>query len=200
MAIRDSVTDSNDVADEVYVSTDGSSKFDVAGFAVVVHHRDHDLVFSTGDDSEDQSSFRAECCAVSFFARAADALAREGVQGRVALLIDCQAALDALVHPAGSSLPSFMSEARRSLENAARRGLVVTAAWVPAHGRRPGWVAPHGLCTQLCRALNNRADNAANQARERRFARSARQAWHLRADAAREWSTKAIYRRFRCGC
>ena len=56
MAIRDSVTDSSDVADEVYVSTDGSSKFDVAGFAVVVHHRDHDLVFSTGDDSEDQSS------------------------------------------------------------------------------------------------------------------------------------------------
>ena len=95
------------------------------------------------------------------------------------------------MHPAGSSLPSFMSEARRSLENAARR--VVTATWVPAHGRRPGWAAPRGLCAQLCRALNTRADNAANQARERRFARSARQAWHLRADAAREWSTRAIY-------
>ena len=191
-AIRDSVTDPNKFA-EAYVSTDGSCKLDVAGFAVIVRHRDHDRVFSTGDDSEDQSSFRAECYAVSFVAKAADVLAREGVQGHVALLVDCQAALDALVHPAGSSLPSLMGEARRSLDYAARRGLVVTATWVPAHGRRPGWVAPHGLCTQLCRVLNHRADKSANQARERRYARSARQAWHLCAEAAREWSTRAIY-------
>ena len=178
---------------EVLVATDGSSKFEVGSFSVVICNRGQHTVLAAGDSSEDQSSFRAECRAVAFVVQAACQLARDGVTGSLVMLVDCEAALTALEHPAQSALPILMREAKKDRDNAIRSGLAVISTWVPAHGRRPTWIAPRGLTTAQCRSLNDQADDAANRLRERRFDASARKAWHDRAEQAREWSCKAIY-------
>ncbi|OLP87149.1 hypothetical protein AK812_SmicGene31666 [Symbiodinium microadriaticum] len=136
---------------EVLVATDGSSKFEVGSFSVVICNRGQHTVLAAGDSSEDQSSFRAECRAVAFVVQAACQLARDGVTGSLVMLVDCEAALTALEHPAQSALPILMREAKKDRDNAIRSGLAVISTWVPAHGH-------DALCAEALRDFQSYPD------------------------------------------
>ena len=60
--------------------------------------------------------------------------------------------------------PGLASEIRAALTRASMVGVQLSFVWVPSHGKRPAWEAPAGMCSELLRLLNNKADRAAHAA------------------------------------
>ncbi|CAE7373819.1 unnamed protein product [Symbiodinium natans] len=172
---------------ELFLASDGSAKEGVGAFAIVTA----EASFGTGDASEDQSAFRNEALALLYITRALQRLPGDR-RGRVHVLCDCQAALQGVARPGMSALPCIFEEIATNLRNLQSRGIAVSLTWVPAHGRKRHWRPPDGISAELCRDLNDKADAAANCARENRAAHSRRALWHQAFEEATAWETQAI--------
>ena len=81
----------------------------------------------------------------------------------------------------------------RNVEELTRRGWDLSFHWVPSHGRdpAPGWRPPEGFSEARVRAINHRADRAANSACRRRVQGSGRQ--EFRAQGDRHASTSGCW-------
>ena len=170
---------------ELFLASDGSAKEGVGAFAIVTA----EASFGTGDASEDQSAFRNEALALLYITRALQRLPGDR-RGRVHVLCDCQAALQGVARPGMSALPCIFEEIATNLRNLQSRGIAVSLTWVPAHGRKRHWRPPDGISAELCRDLNDKADAAANCARENRAAHSRRALWHQAFGEATAWETR----------
>ncbi|CAE7276857.1 PDE9A [Symbiodinium sp. CCMP2592] len=147
------------VDERLLIATDGSTKFDVGGCAVVFGSGDGTFVF--GDACEDQSAFRCELLTLTtLFEAISYAHLDPGCQ--IGILVDCNSALQAVSDPGVCSMPLLAHKAARLLRDVCAGGLDLRLSWTPAHGRRPNWTAPWGLTAARCRDLNERADAAAN--------------------------------------
>ena len=112
------------------------------------------------------------CCAQTV-PRSSGALCNKARLGKVVILASCCPAtcglcrLAARVHAAGSL--------------ARRRGTAWTLVWVPSHGKKASWTPPPALPmpSDVCRQLNQYADDEAKRLCRRRHAGSARTTWHL---------------------
>ena len=147
--------------------------------------------FATGDDSEDQSAYRHNPLACLALVRGLLQLAGK-CSGKVQILYDCEAVRAGVKCPEASALPALMSEISCAAAALEASGLRLDFIWVPSHGKRPLWEAPCGLDSAACRALNAKADAAANAARANRWQYSARRRWHQEYRAAVSWETAAI--------
>ena len=76
---------------KVFLATDGSSRDNVAAFAVNVPSRD--LLLACGVQGEDQSPFKSELCALEAVSQVLFRLAQKGVRGSVVILCDCESAI-----------------------------------------------------------------------------------------------------------
>ncbi|CAE6957818.1 unnamed protein product [Symbiodinium sp. CCMP2592] len=88
-AIQTELQESTSIA----IATDGSAKDGVAAHAVVVHQCAK--AFAGGNSCEDQSSFRAELCALLLALKAVVVAASRGARGSITIAVDCSAALQA---------------------------------------------------------------------------------------------------------
>ena len=113
-------------------------------------------------------------------------------RGRVQILYDCEAVVAGIKCPEASALPALMSEISCAIAALQASHVHIDFIWVPSHGKRPLWSAPVGLNSSACRALNAKADAAANAARENRWLHSARRRWHREYRDAVKWETAAI--------
>ncbi|CAE7363201.1 Pol, partial [Symbiodinium sp. CCMP2592] len=98
-AIQTELQESTSIA----IATDGSAKDGVAAHAVVVNACAK--AFAGGNSCEDQSSFRAELCALLLALKAVAAAASRGARGSITIAVDCSAALQARF--SCPSLPMF---------------------------------------------------------------------------------------------
>ncbi|CAE7273822.1 unnamed protein product [Symbiodinium necroappetens] len=176
----------------VFVATDGSSCEDVGGSAAVLLSGSTHLSFGIDDDSEDQTSFRAEVLALRFVAQTLQLCALAGSCGTLYVLSDCQAALQALKNPASSSLPLLATQTADAFAHAQNLGLTVHLKWCPAHGRSEEWKPDFPLTAPACRALNESADAKAKEVMHLRRRGSARALWHNKHAEVSAWSTGAI--------
>ena len=167
------------------VATDGSALEGIGGYAVVTSEPDG--LFATGDDSEDQSAYRQQ--ALAFLALVRGFL---HLSGRVQILCDCEAVRAGIKCPEASALPALMSEISCAAAALEASRMHIDFIWVPSHGKRLLWSAPGGLDSSVCRALNAKADAAANAARANRWHYSARRRWYHEYRAAVSWETAAI--------
>ncbi|CAE7224169.1 unnamed protein product [Symbiodinium sp. CCMP2592] len=178
----------------IYLATDGSSRQVVGAYSVVSFPRE--AAVATGNDDEDQESFKQELLALRLAAMGAQHLVCTlGWRGLVVLVCDCQAALGVVgAHTEDSfcELPLLAKEVRSRLASVDNVGHHLRRVWVPAHGRRPHWEAPSGLSTDLLRSLNDRADETARACMSRRLRGSARQAWWRTLESNSEWEQVAI--------
>ena len=83
----------------IALACDGSSKQDVAAFAVVVH--EVQFAFAGGGGLEDQSAYRAELQGLFFALGATADAARRGARGEVTVVCDCFSALRAVSSQCG---------------------------------------------------------------------------------------------------
>ena len=143
---------------EVVVATDGSSDEDVGAMAIVTASAD----FACGDSAEDQSPFKFELLALFTLFRA---LVRVQGSGRVRVLTDCQAAQQAVANPEACCLGVSAREAADLFRLLQSSRLSVSLHWVPSHNKQQSWVPSSGLLAGECRALNDKADSAANACR-----------------------------------
>ena len=170
---------------EIVVATDGSSDEDVGAMAIVTDSAE----FACGDAAEDQSPFKFELLALLTLFRA---LARVKGRGRVRVLTDCQAAQQAVSNPDTCCLGVSAKEAANLFRGLQSGRLLVSLHWVPSHHKQQSWVPPDGLLSGVCRALNDRADAAANACRARRAAGSRRETWHRDKQRALKWECDVI--------
>ena len=171
---------------EVVVATDGSSDEDVGAMAIVTTYAD----FACGDSAEDQSPFKFELLALLTLFRA---LVRVQASGRVRVLTDCQAAQQAVANPEACCLGVSAREAADLFRLLQSSRLSVSLHWVPSHNKQQSWVPPSGLLAGECRALNDKADSAANACRVCRAADSNRVAWHRDKRRAMKWECDVIF-------
>ncbi|CAE7685833.1 unnamed protein product [Symbiodinium sp. CCMP2592] len=171
----------------LWLATDGSSKDDVGAAAIVGSA----FELATGDSLEDQCAFRYELMALLWLLRG---LWRHcaACSGTLHVLCDCQAAIAVLDRPAGSDYEVMAAEAASLLQRLRGRGLEFRLHWIPSHDKKPQWVPPDGIQGPRARALNAKADAAANACRNRRSNGSARVAWHRALRQATDWETSTI--------
>ena len=171
------------------LATDGSSKCDVGASAVVTC----DAVFTTSDDSEDQSAFTCELKALQLLSCALLQLTSFS-RRRLFVLSDCQSALAAVARPTHCTLPLLAAEVARNFASVRALGLEIEFAWIPSHGKQTTWRPPGewSVTAQACRLLNQKADEAADRAREAHAAVCTRPQWWRRWEAAKKWEEKAI--------
>ena len=182
-AIRDCLLERHLAA----VATDGSSISNVAACAIVLEHAHSPFVFDVA--GEDQTPYKAEVEALTFLC---NSLLQVDVTGRLVVLVDCQAALEAA--RGRSCLQRRSSFLRDTLMTLARRGLVVQLAWVPSHGKPapPSWRRPDCICEDHARWLNHLADEAARRRAFSRARGSLRQRCEEQRAFAVHWETRAI--------
>ena len=177
----------------LFVASDGSEYQGVGAFSVVVHPGEFTCAMGNGD--EDQSSFKQELLGFDFAAKAVcRAAAASQWARRVVFVLDCQSALS-VVQRQGEGLCyllKLVDSVKASLRALRDQGVAVTCVWVPSHGKRPRWQAPAGLCGDLLRALNDKADVAAGSCRKRRTAGGARETWWRLREEAKSWELRAI--------
>eukprot|EP00439_Symbiodinium_sp_Y106_P042915 s6023_g5.t1 len=178
----------------IYPATDGSSRQGFGAFAVVTNpglaH------FATGNDEEDQESYKQELLALRMAAMGLHHLVFS-LQWRGLCIVasDCQAALHAVgghTEDHVCELPVLAEEVRELFVQVQRVGPHARRVWVPAHGRQPSWDAPTGLSTDLLRLLNDKVDEEARNCMSRRLTGSARQHWSSVLDNNTEWEKAAI--------
>ena len=165
------------------LATDGSSKCDVGASAVVTS----DAVFTTSDDSEDQSAFTCELKALQLLSCALLQLTSFS-RRRLFVLCDCQSALAAVDRPTHCALPLLAAEVARNFASVRALGLEIEFAWIPSHGKQTSWRPPGewSATAQACRLLNQKADEAADRAREAHAAVCTRPQWWRRWEAAKK--------------
>ena len=173
---------------ELACATDGSSSDDVGACAVVSEN----FAVAASDDREDQTPFKYEMLALWLLFAALSRVSPLGELGRLYVLVDCQAALQALQRPSDCCLNALAVDIVRMQSDVRRHGLRVTLHWVPSHGKHVTWCSPNRLSVGLCRDLNDKADREANRCRSRRAQGSARARWHQERLAALQWETKVI--------
>ena len=136
--------------------------------------------------------FKYEMLALWLLFAALSRVSPLGELGRLYVLVDCQAALQALQRPSDCCLNALAVDIVRMQSDVRRHGLRVTLHWVPSHGKHVTWCSPNRLSVGLCRDLNDKADREANRCRSRRAQGSARARWHQERLAALQWETKVI--------
>ena len=149
--------------------------------------------FGFSDTSEDQSSYRAEVCALGHLARSCRICADQGAKGRIFVLCDCQAALHSVERPLGCVLPLLARQIADDLSHCKALGLEKQLVWTPAHNRHQDWTSPCPLSALECRQLNDAADKKAREIAHNRGRDSERERWHRARAAAEAWSKAAIY-------
>ena len=183
-SIREELTRSHTIV----IATDGSAKDDVAAYSVVVNTCDR--AFFGGNDSEDQSSFRAEMCALKLALEAVLAAVNQGARGRV-LAVDCAAALKARF--SCPSMPLFGVRLRSLATEIRSCGVELSFSWVPAHNRHPGWKSPHPeFSAEQLRLINDAADRSAKACVSRRLKGSLREKRSAYAAWAKRWEATAV--------
>ena len=170
------------------IASDGSSFEGVGGFAIVTC--EPEAVFVSGHDAEDQSAFRQEALAMLTLFRGLRQLSSTCL-GDVCMVYDCEAVAAGIRCPAASSLPAIFDEIACAKAELSSNGLNFNVVWVPWHGKHATWQAPDGLESAACRLLNDKADAAANRARENRW-HSVRRKWHEGHCVAVNWELAAI--------
>lgn len=171
-------------------ATDGSHRDGVGAYSVALPGGRGG---GSGDGAEDQGAFRNELKALQVFFRAVALASQRGLPPRVLwVVVDCQAALLSLQDPEASSLPLLASSAAATSKDLRRAGWQVRPFWCPSHGKRLDWCAPTPLPSALCRLLNDKADEQARGAMERRRADSLRVGWLSLAAQAAQWEERAI--------
>ena len=174
----------------IVIATDGSAKHGVAAHSVVVNQCNH--AYSGGNDSEDQTPFRAEMCALKLALEALHAAVIHGVRGSVVIAVDCEAALKARFNC--PSMPLFGVKLRSLVAAIRSGGVEVTFTWVPAHNRHPGWKSPcPSFSAAQLRSLNDAADRSAKACVDRRLRGSLREKRVADAIRARTWEAAAIH-------
>ena len=170
------VLDRLQVANSVYISTDGGSKDYVGACAVVVHCALN--VFSAGDGHEDRA-FKQEPSAVHYAAQGLVIAGSRGAAGHAFLVSDCQAAISAIVGTSTPSAnPSLIHATRLLLARARSYGITHSWIWVPSHGKQPKWKPPPEHCAWKICSLNDAADEEAPASLHTRLQGSLRQRWH----------------------
>ncbi|CAE7408336.1 unnamed protein product, partial [Symbiodinium necroappetens] len=160
-AIQEELATSHDIV----IATDGSAKNGVAAHSIVVNKRDR--VFAGGNDSEDQSSFRAELCALKLALEAVRVASCNGATGSVTIAVDCEAALKARFNC--PSMPLFGMRLSSLAAEIRSNGVELIFIWVPAHNRHTSWRSPLSAVTaDRLRALNDAADCSAKECVHRR--------------------------------
>ena len=183
--IQEELTSSHTIA----IATDGSAKNGVAAHSVVVNKCDR--AFFGGNDSEDQTPFRAEMCALKLALEAVHAAVNHGARGSVILAVDCEAALKARFNC--PSMPLFGVRLRSLVAAIRSYGFRLTFTWVPAHNRHPEWKSPFSdFSTEQLRSLNDAADRTAKACVERRLRGSLRESWLADAMLAKNWEVNAV--------
>ena len=112
------------------------------------------------------------------------------------MLTDSQGALQAIANPLTCQLPLLAAEITRNLETIKARGWQISLAWIPSHGKQVRWLSPKDWqCSAgQCRALNKKADRAAEEAREAHATCCRRAQWWQQWFAAKSWEERAIDR------
>ncbi|CAE7806440.1 CHLP [Symbiodinium sp. CCMP2592] len=167
------------------LATDGSCHAEVASYSVVV---DHGASVAAGVEGEDQTSYKAELCALALLVRAALCLE---LVGTLWVVVDCKSLLDAIT--GRGALSSLVMQISAGIAVLSSRGLLLKLEWVPSHDKPlpPGWVASSGATEAHLRALNARADRVARQHCGRRCQLSARLRCHAAREAAQRWEDRA---------
>ena len=113
---------------------------------------------------------------------------------RLFVLSDCQSALAAVARPTHCTLPLLAAEVARNFASVRALGLEIEFAWIPSHGKQTSWSPPGEwrVTAQACRLLNQKADEAADCAREAHAAVCTRPQWWRRWEAAKKWEEMAI--------
>ena len=172
--IADTIGEELTMSQAIVIATDGSVKDGIAAHSVVVNKCDR--AFFGGNDSEDQSSFRAEMCALKLALEAVSAAVNHGARGSVIIAVDCEAALKARFNC--PSMPLFGVRLRLLATSIRSSGVELAFTWVPAHNRHSGWRSPHpDFSAAQLRSLNDAADRAAKACVTRRLRGSLRESW-----------------------
>ena len=188
-----------DIGDAIYaafkdnpsiaLACDGSSKQDVAAFAVVVHNVQS--AFAGGDGLEDQSAYRAELQGLFFAVGAAADAARKGARGEIVVVCDCFFALCAVATHQGDAALLVQSIASL-IQEAGSFGVKIHLEWIPSHGKRPDWQPSLEFDPAYLRSLNDAADAAARQSAERRLTGSLRSRWAVLQARCAQWEYNAV--------
>ena len=166
-----------------------AAKDGIAAHSVVVNKCDQ--AFSGGNDSEDQSPFRAEMCALKLALEALSAAVQHGARGSVIIAVDCEAALKARFNC--PSMPLFGVRLRLLASSIRSSGVELSFVWVPAHNRHSGWRSPHpDFSAAQLRSLNDAADCAAKACVTRRLQGSLRESWAAEARRVKAWESAAV--------
>ncbi|CAE7357806.1 unnamed protein product, partial [Symbiodinium sp. CCMP2592] len=183
-AIQTELQESTSIA----IATDGSAKDGVAAHAVVVHRCAK--AFAGGNSCEDQSSFRAELCALLLALKAVVVAASRGARGSITIAVDCSAALQARF--SCPSLPLFSVHFQQLSAEIRCFGIDLHFMWVPAHNRKASWTPTHSsFSAAFLRSLNDAADRAAKDCVARRLKGSLREKWVAEATRVKVWEEAA---------
>ena len=175
------------------VATDGSAKgkstFDrVGGWAIAIASGDRVKTHAGSFGTFDQSATMAELVAAIKLLEA-----NRIAQVQMTLLIDNMNVMRAVSAAlAGFQIArDFCPKLWDILHRAAAASPAGTRCfWIPSHGKHEDWTAPVGFTTEEARALNSRADEEAETARN--VAISRRAAEDSAVLQAREWSLAAL--------
>ena len=173
--------------DTFFVATDGSVIDDVAAWSVFIPSSNSCVV--AGVDSEDQTSFRAECEAIRFLLRALTGLCLNGfaLPPLVVILCDCTAAIRMAVH-GGGQMPLLGRELCSSRAALSLAGCKVELSWVPSHWKTaPHWKPFPGADADSQRRWNDSADLAAKEHARVLSHGSARATYVREVQVAKQW-------------
>ena len=162
------------------LATDGSSRDEIGAFSIV--SESPPWTFVGADEGEDQTPFRMELLALVELLTAAATL--PCLPKALFILVDCEAALKALVSPGACCLRLLAYEAFSAVKLIRMRATQVHFIWVPSHGKKSRWTPPFHLDATTCRRLNEQADIAARRHCAFRSTGANRQRWHAEHIAA----------------
>ena len=147
----------------IFVATDGSVVDDVGAWSVFIPSLNSHV--AAGIDSEDQTSFRAECEAVRALLNALMSFRDDGspLPALVVILCDCTAAIR-LTEFGGGQMPLLGAELCSLRTALGQAGCKVELSWVPSHWKTATHWKPYpGISPDHLRQWNDSADIAARQ-------------------------------------
>ena len=162
------------------LATDGSSRDEIGAFSIVSESPPWSFVGA--DEGEDQTPFRMELLALVELLTAAATL--PCLPEAIIILVDCEAALKALVSPGACCLRLLAYEAFLAVKLIRMRATQIHFIWVPSHGKKSRWTPPLHLDATTCRRQNEQADLASRRHCADRCTGADRQLWHAEHIAA----------------
>ena len=178
----------------LYVATDGSSRDNIGAAAIVISSAEDDHnVFTQGLSGEDQSAYRAEVCAVRWLLIALSQVPLPPRQTFVSILIDCEAAMTAILSGGGCSCFLLVQDTRNRLRNLQARGWHIHLSWIPSHGKSSSrWRPLTEVPTSQQRSWNALADESARACVNDLWMHSDRAAFARRARDNQKWEERTI--------